>query len=74
MMRLQTYTGLRVFATLAAIYHAFSSSYPATVYLSTSKVCLVLLLNMGLVIMCIMWQLTKKSIFLVCLEKRRLRD
>ncbi|KAJ0615624.1 putative transcription factor C2H2 family [Helianthus annuus] len=63
MMRLQTYAGLSVFATLAVIYHAFSSRgqfYPATVYLSTSKVCLVLLLNMGLVIMCIMWQLTKK--------------
>ncbi|KAI3823735.1 hypothetical protein L1987_05176 [Smallanthus sonchifolius] len=63
MMRLQTYAGLSVVVTLAAIYHAFSSRgqfYPATVYLSTSKVCLVLLLNMGLVIMCIMWQLTKK--------------
>ncbi|PRQ60693.1 putative transcription factor C2H2 family [Rosa chinensis] len=30
------------------------------VYLSTSKISLVLLLNMGLVIMCILWQLTKK--------------
>ncbi|KAI3687386.1 hypothetical protein L1987_81081 [Smallanthus sonchifolius] len=62
MIRLQTYAGLSVVATLAVIYHAFSSRgqfYPATVYLSTSKVCLVLLLNMGLVIMCIMWQLTK---------------
>ncbi|KAI7733716.1 hypothetical protein M8C21_029613 [Ambrosia artemisiifolia] len=62
MMKLQTYAGLSVVATLAVIYHAFSSRgqfYPATVYLSTSKVCLVLLLNMGLVIMCIMWQLTK---------------
>ncbi|KAK1436076.1 hypothetical protein QVD17_01851 [Tagetes erecta] len=62
MMRLQTYAALSVVATLAVIYHAFSSReqfYPATVYLSTSKVCLVLLLNMGLVIMCIMWQLTK---------------
>ncbi|XP_076895329.1 ERAD-associated E3 ubiquitin-protein ligase HRD1A-like [Bidens hawaiensis] len=62
MMRLQTYAGLSVLATLAAIYHAFSSRgqfYPATVYLSTSKVCLVLLLNICLVIMCIMWQLTK---------------
>ncbi|KAI3822036.1 hypothetical protein L1987_09617 [Smallanthus sonchifolius] len=62
MMRLQTYAGLSVVATLAVIYHAFSSRgqfYPATVYLSTSKVCLVILLNMGLVIMCIMWQLTK---------------
>lgn len=71
MMRLQTYAGLSVVATLAAIYHAFSSRgqfYPATVYLSTSKVCLVLLLNMGLVIMCIMWQLTKR-IFLGSLRE-----
>lgn len=70
-MRLQTYAGLSVLATLAVIYHAFSSRgqfYPATVYLSTSKVCLVLLLNMGLVIMCIMWQLTKK-IFLGSLRE-----
>lgn len=71
MMKLQTYAGLSVIATLAVIYHAFSSRgqfYPATVYLSTSKVCLVLLLNMGLVIMCIMWQLTKK-IFLGSLRE-----
>ncbi|KAK1408152.1 hypothetical protein QVD17_39786 [Tagetes erecta] len=71
MMRLQTYAGLSLVATLAVIYHAFSSRgqfYPATVYLSTSKVCLVLLLNMGLVIMCIMWQLTKR-IFLGSLRE-----
>ncbi|KAI3522446.1 hypothetical protein L1887_00216 [Cichorium endivia] len=71
MMKLQTYAGLSVVATLAVIYHAFSSRgqfYPATVYLSTSKVCLVLLLNMGLVIMCIMWQLTKR-IFLGSLRE-----
>lgn len=71
MMKLQTYAGLSVIATLAVIYHAFSSRgqfYPATVYLSTSKVCLVLLLNMGLVIMCIMWQLTKR-IFLGSLRE-----
>ncbi|XP_071704985.1 ERAD-associated E3 ubiquitin-protein ligase HRD1B-like [Rutidosis leptorrhynchoides] len=71
MMKLQTYAGLSVSATLAAIYHAFSSRgqfYPATVYLSTSKVCLVLLLNMGLVIMCITWQLIKK-IFLGSLRE-----
>lgn len=63
MMRLQTYAGLSVIATLAAIYHAFSSRgqfYPAMVYLSTSKISLVLLLNMALAIMCILWQLTKK--------------
>ncbi|KAL4592649.1 hypothetical protein LXL04_005652 [Taraxacum kok-saghyz] len=71
MMKLQTYAGLSIVATLVVIYHAFSSRgqfYPATVYLSTSKVCLVLLLNMGLVIMCIMWQLTKK-IFLGSLRE-----
>lgn len=62
-MRLQTYAGLSLIGTLAIIYHAFSSReqfYPAMVYLSTSKISLVLLLNMGLVIMCILWQLTKK--------------
>ncbi|KAF8008831.1 hypothetical protein BT93_K2472 [Corymbia citriodora subsp. variegata] len=63
MMRLQTYGGLSIIATLAVIYHAFSSRgqfYPAMVYLSTSKISLVLLLNMGLVLMCILWQLTKR--------------
>uniref|UniRef100_A0A7N0VBL3 RING-type E3 ubiquitin transferase n=1 Tax=Kalanchoe fedtschenkoi TaxID=63787 RepID=A0A7N0VBL3_KALFE len=63
MMRLQTYAGVSLFATLAIIYHAFSSRgqfYPATVYLSTSKISLVILLNMGLVIMCSLWQLTKR--------------
>ncbi|XP_050386236.1 ERAD-associated E3 ubiquitin-protein ligase HRD1B-like isoform X2 [Argentina anserina] len=63
MMRLQTYAGVSLIGTLAIIYHAFSTRgqfYPAMVYLSTSKISLVLLLNMGLVIMCILWQLTKK--------------
>lgn len=63
MMRLRTYASLSLAATVAVIYHAFSSRgqfYPATVYLSTSKISLVLLLNMGLVIMCILWQLTKR--------------
>ncbi|XP_030529835.1 ERAD-associated E3 ubiquitin-protein ligase HRD1B-like [Rhodamnia argentea] len=63
MMRLQTYAGLSIIASLAVIYHAFSSRgqfYPAMVYLSTSKISLVLLLNMGLVFMCILWQLTKR--------------
>ncbi|XP_047317684.1 ERAD-associated E3 ubiquitin-protein ligase HRD1B-like [Impatiens glandulifera] len=62
MIRLQTYAGFSVLATLVAIYHAFHSRgqfYPAMVYLSVSKINLVLLLNMGLVIMCGMWQLTK---------------
>ncbi|KAB1205531.1 E3 ubiquitin-protein ligase synoviolin [Morella rubra] len=63
MMRLQTYAGISLIATLAVVYHAFNSRgqfYPAMVYLSTSKISLVLLLNMGLVIMCILWQLTKR--------------
>ncbi|KAK9095607.1 hypothetical protein Scep_027076 [Stephania cephalantha] len=63
MMKLQTYAGISLFGALAVIYHAFNSRgqfYPAMVYLSTSKISLVLLLNMGLVIMCILWQLTKR--------------
>jgi E3 ubiquitin-protein ligase synoviolin len=63
MMKLQTYAAFSFVAALAVIYHAFNSReqfYPAMVHLSTSKVSLVLLLNMGLVIMCILWQLTKK--------------
>ncbi|GFY83940.1 RING/U-box superfamily protein [Actinidia rufa] len=63
MMRLQTYAGISLVATLVVIYHAFHSRgqfYPAMVHLSTSKISLVLLLNMGLVIMCILWQITKR--------------
>ncbi|PIA45128.1 hypothetical protein AQUCO_01700578v1 [Aquilegia coerulea] len=63
MMRLRTYAGFSFVGALAVIYHAFHSRgqlYPATVYLSTSKISLVLLLNMGLVIMCILWQLAKR--------------
>lgn len=63
MMRLQTYAGFSLMATLAVVYHAFNSRrqfYPSMVYLSTSKISLVLLMNMGLVIMCILWQLIKK--------------
>ncbi|KAG5559021.1 hypothetical protein RHGRI_008818 [Rhododendron griersonianum] len=62
MMRLQTYGGLSLVATLVVIYHAFYSRgqfYPAMVHLSTSKISLVLLLNMGLVFMCFLWQITK---------------
>lgn len=61
-MRLRTYAGFSLGCAIAIIYHAFSSRgqfYPAMVYLSTSKVSLVLLLNMGLVIMCTLWQLAK---------------
>lgn len=62
-MKLQTYAGFSFLATIMAIYYAFSSRgqfYPAMVYLSTSKICFVLLLNTGLVVMCIMWQLVKR--------------
>ncbi|KAK6119150.1 hypothetical protein DH2020_047082 [Rehmannia glutinosa] len=62
-MKLRTYAGFSSVAALAVIYHAFHSRgqfYPAMVYLSTAKISVVLLLNMGLVGMCIMWQLTKK--------------
>ncbi|XP_020699318.1 ERAD-associated E3 ubiquitin-protein ligase HRD1 isoform X2 [Dendrobium catenatum] len=62
-MKLQTYAAFSFLATTAAVYHAFSSRgqfYPAMVYLSTSKICFVLLLNMGLVMMCITWQLVKR--------------
>ncbi|KAJ6805195.1 uncharacterized protein M6B38_178665 [Iris pallida] len=61
-MRLKTYAGFSCLATIAVIYHAFSSReqfYPAMVYLSSSKICFVLLMNMGLVLMCISWQLVK---------------
>jgi len=63
MMKLQTYAGFSFIATIAAIYHAFHSReqfYPSMVYLSTSKISFVLLLNMGLAIMCIMWQLVER--------------
>jgi len=63
MVRLRPYAGVSLFATLAVIYHAFHSRgqfYPAMVYLSTSKISLVILLNMGLVIMCSLWQLAKR--------------
>ncbi|XP_020267460.1 ERAD-associated E3 ubiquitin-protein ligase HRD1B-like [Asparagus officinalis] len=62
MLRLQTYAGFSFLAVITVIYHAFNSRgqfYPAMVYLSTSKVCFVLLLNMVLVFMCILWQLVK---------------
>ncbi|KAE8676433.1 ERAD-associated E3 ubiquitin-protein ligase HRD1B [Hibiscus syriacus] len=56
---------------LAVIYLAFNSRgqfYPAMVYLSTSKINLVQLLNMGLVFMCTLWQITKR-IFLGSLRE-----
>ncbi|KAK8954933.1 E3 ubiquitin protein ligase RIN2 [Platanthera zijinensis] len=62
MMKIQTYAAFSFLATIVAVYHAFSSRgqfYPAMVHLSTSKLCKVLLLNMGLVVMCMTWQLVK---------------
>ncbi|GJN28954.1 hypothetical protein PR202_gb17132 [Eleusine coracana subsp. coracana] len=63
MIRLQTYAAFSLLATASAMYYAFSSReqfYPAMVYLSTSKICFVLLLNTGLVAMCAAWQLVKR--------------
>ncbi|EOA35136.1 hypothetical protein CARUB_v10020264mg [Capsella rubella] len=62
MIQLKVYAGLSTLAALAVIYHAFSSRgqfYPATMYLSTSKINLVVLLNMGLVLMLSLWNLVK---------------
>ncbi|EFH64562.1 hypothetical protein ARALYDRAFT_315468 [Arabidopsis lyrata subsp. lyrata] len=62
MIQLRVYAGLSTLAALVVIYHAFSSRgqfYPATVYLSTSKINLVVLLNMGLVLMLSLWNLVK---------------
>ncbi|CAO2169386.1 unnamed protein product [Urochloa humidicola] len=71
MIRLQTYAAFSLVATASAVYYAFSSReqfYPAMVYLSTSKICFVFLLNTGLVAMCIAWQLVKR-IFLGSLRE-----
>ncbi|WVZ81433.1 hypothetical protein U9M48_028810 [Paspalum notatum var. saurae] len=71
MIRLQTYAAFSLLATVSAVYYAFSSReqfYPAMVYLSTSKICFVLLLNTGLVAMCVAWQLVKR-IFLGSLRE-----
>jgi E3 ubiquitin-protein ligase synoviolin len=63
MIRLQTYAAFSLLATTSAVYYAFSSReqfYPAMVYLSASKICVVLLLNTALVAMCAAWQLVKR--------------
>ncbi|XP_051122100.1 ERAD-associated E3 ubiquitin-protein ligase HRD1B-like [Andrographis paniculata] len=70
-MKLRTYAGLSLLGSVAAIYHAFKSMgqfYPAMVYLSTSKINSVLMWNMGLVMMSLLWQLTK-TIFLGSLQE-----
>ncbi|XP_051224315.1 ERAD-associated E3 ubiquitin-protein ligase HRD1 isoform X2 [Lolium perenne] len=71
MIRLQTYAAFSLLATTSAVYYAFSSReqfYPAMVYLSSSKICFVLLLNTGLVAMCVAWQIVKR-IFLGTLRE-----
>ncbi|XP_031115297.1 ERAD-associated E3 ubiquitin-protein ligase HRD1B-like [Ipomoea triloba] len=71
MMRLQAYAGISLIATLAVVCYAFMSRgqfYPAMVYLSTSRISLGLLFNMRMVIMLILWQLTKR-IFLGSLRE-----
>jgi E3 ubiquitin-protein ligase synoviolin len=71
MIRLQTYAAFSLLATTSAAYYAFSSReqfYPAMVYLSSSKICFVLLLNTGLVAMCVAWQIVKR-IFLGTLRE-----
>ncbi|KAJ7557314.1 hypothetical protein O6H91_05G121400 [Diphasiastrum complanatum] len=62
MVKLGTYAAVSAVAAIAVVYHAFRSReqfYPAMIYLATSKISLVLLLNMGLVLMCTIWQLVK---------------
>nr|VDC77358.1 unnamed protein product [Brassica rapa] len=62
MIRLRTYACLSFIATLSIIHHAFTTRgqfYPAAVYLSTSKISLMLLLNMCLVLMLALWHLVK---------------
>ncbi|KAM0831317.1 hypothetical protein ACQ4PT_065615 [Festuca glaucescens] len=71
MIRLQTYAAFSLLATTSAVYYALSSReqfYPAMVYLSSSKICFVLLLNTGLVAMCAAWQIVKR-IFLGTLRE-----
>eukprot|EP01018_Ginkgo_biloba_P014401 Gb_05778 [translate_table: standard] len=71
MVRLGTYAAVSAAGAVAVIYHAFHSRgqfYPSMLYLSTSKISLVLLLNMGLVIMCTVWQLIK-TLFLGSLRE-----
>ncbi|CAM6105159.1 unnamed protein product [Calypogeia fissa] len=66
MVRFGRYAAASAVGATGVIFHAFNSReqfYPAMLYLATSKVSLVLLLNMALVIICGVWQLVK-TIFL----------
>ncbi|KAG0581856.1 hypothetical protein KC19_3G014700 [Ceratodon purpureus] len=71
MVQLGRYAALSAGSALAIIIHAFRSReqfYPAMLYLATSKISLVLLLNMALVFMCILWQAVK-TVFLGSLRE-----
>ena len=71
MVQLGRYAVLSAGSAMAIIIHAFRSReqfYPAMLYLATSKISLVLLLNMALVFMCILWQAVK-TVFLGSLRE-----
>lgn len=66
MVKLGTYAAASAAGAAAVVFHAFHSRgqfYPAMLYLSTSKISMVLLSNMALVLLCVVWQ-TVKLIFL----------
>lgn len=66
MVKLGTYAAASAAGAAAVVFHAFYSRgqfYPAMLYLSMSKISMVLLSNMALVLLCVMWQ-TVKLIFL----------
>lgn len=71
MVKLGRYAALSAGGAVAVIIHAFKSReqfYPAMLYLATSKINLVLLLNMALVVMCMIWQAIK-TLFLGSLRE-----
>lgn len=71
MVKLGRYAALSAGGAVAVIIHAFRSReqfYPAMLYLATSKINLVLLLNMALVVMCMIWQAIK-TLFLGSLRE-----
>ncbi|BBM99040.1 E3 ubiquitin-protein ligase synoviolin [Marchantia polymorpha subsp. ruderalis] len=62
MVRFGRYAAASAVGASAVVFHAFKSReqfYPAMLYLATSKISLVLLLNMALVVICAIWQLIK---------------
>eukprot|EP00252_Welwitschia_mirabilis_P006477 TRINITY_DN17364_c0_g1_i1.p1 TRINITY_DN17364_c0_g1~~TRINITY_DN17364_c0_g1_i1.p1 ORF type:complete len:625 (+),score=90.56 TRINITY_DN17364_c0_g1_i1:195-2069(+) len=71
MVRLATYALGSAVGAVAVIYNAFKSRgqfYPAMMYLSTSKINVVILVNMALVMICALWQLVK-TLFLGSLRE-----